>query len=315
MSVKNMFGLGIVAILVIALLVGWGLTVRAVGKLSQNKMVLKVAAILDLPAAKMNGMKITYTDYIRDIQTLNKFYSSAEATEKPTEEQISDQVLSRLIANLLIAKEAKKYDIKVTDEDVSKMKSQIMAQFESEDSARAELMSRYGWTLEDYTEQVMKPLILEQKLQEEFTKGTDEDGNKYKKQEVKASHILFKVEDEKSDAKVKAQAESVLKRIKKGEDFAKLAGEFGSDSTKATGGDLGRFGKGQMVPEFETAIFALEKDQLGQELVKTQFGYHIVKVTDKRDARDFVSYMDDQIKNGKFKLYISVHNPFEVLQK
>ncbi len=315
MSVKNLFGLGIAAILLIALLVGWGITVRAVGKLSQNKIVLKAAAILDLPAAKMNGMKIAYIDYIRDVQTLNKFYSSAEAAEKPTEEQVSDQVLSRLIANLLIAKEAKKYDIKVTDEDVSKMKSQIMAQFESEDSARAELMSRYGWTLEDYTEQVMKPLILEQKLQEAFTVGTDEEGNKYKKQEVKASHILFKVEDEKSDVKVKAKAESVLKRIKNGEDFAKLAGEFGSDSTKDSGGDLGWFGKGQMVPEFEEVVFALEKDQLGDKLVKTQFGYHIVKVIDKRDARDFVSYMDDQIKSGKFKLYIPVHNPFEALQK
>jgi len=315
MSVKNLFGLGIAAILLIALLVGWGITVRAVGKLSQNKIVLKAAAILDLPAAKMNGMKIAYIDYIRDVQTLNKFYSSAEAAEKPTEEQVSDQVLSRLIANLLIAKESKNYDIKVTDEDVSKMKSQIMAQFESEDSARAELMSRYGWTLEDYTEQVMKPLILEQKLQEAFTVGTDEEGNKYKKQEVKASHILFKVEDEKSDVKVKAKAESVLKRIKNGEDFAKLAGEFGSDSTKDSGGDLGWFGKGQMVPEFEEVVFALEKDQLGDKLVKTQFGYHIVKVIDKRDARDFVSYMDDQIKSGKFKLYIPVHNPFEALQK
>ena len=158
-------------------------------------------------------------------------------------------------------------------------------------------------------------MLLEQKLQEEFVKGADEAGNKYKKSEVKASHILFKVEDEKSDAKVKAQAEAVLKRIKKGEDFAKLAGEFGSDSTKASGGDLGWFGKGQMVPEFEEAAFALEKDQLGQELVKTQYGYHIVKVTDKRDARDFVSFMDDQIKNGKFKLFIPAHNPFEALQK
>lgn len=315
MSVKNMFGLGIVAILLIALLVGWGLTVRAVGKLSQNKMVLKAAAVLDLPAAKMNGMKVSYTDYIRDIQTLNKFYSSAEATEKPTDEQISDQVLSRLIANLLVAEEARKYDIKVADDDIAKMKSQILTQFESEDAARAELMSRYGWTLEDYTEQVMKPLILEQKLQEAFVGGTDDAGNKYKKQEVKASHILFKVEDEKSDAKVKAKAEGVLKRIKNGEDFAKLAGEFGSDSTKATGGDLGWFGKGQMVPEFEDAVFALEKDQLGDELVKTEFGYHIVKVTDKRDARDFVAFMDDHIKNGKFKLYIPVHNPFEALQK
>lgn len=315
MSVKNMFVLGVIAILFIALLVGWGLTVRAVGKLSQNKMVLKAASILDLPAAKINGMSVSYADYIRDLQTLNKYYSSADSTEKPTDEQISDQVLSRLIANLLVASEAKKYGVKVADDDINMMKSKVLTQFESEDAARAELMNRYGWTLEDYTERVIKPLLVEQKLQAAFIAGDDEAGNKYKKAEVKASHILFMVEDEKNDAKIKAQAEAVLKRIKNGEDFAKLAGEFGSDSTKASGGDLGWFGKGDMVPEFEEAVFALEKDQLSDKLVKTQYGYHIIKVTDKRDARDFAAFMDDQIKNGKLKLYIPVHNPFEALVK
>lgn len=313
-STKQIFGLGIVVILLLALLVGWVVAVRAVGNLSQNKTVLKAAKVLDLPAAKVNGLKIKYADYIRDIQTLNKFYSSSTDTEKPTEEQISDQVLSRLIANLLIAEEAKKYDVKIMDEDVNNMKKEILAQFESEEAARSELMNRYGWTLEDYTDQVIRPLLVEQKLQEAFVAGTDEEGNKYLKPEIKASHILFQVADEKDDVKVKVKAEAVLKRIKNGEDFAKLAGEFGSDSTKSTGGDLGWFGEGDMVPEFEEAVFALNKDQLGEQLVKTEFGYHIIKVTDKRTARDFVSYMDDQIKNAKFKLYIPVHNPFESLK-
>jgi len=118
------------------------------------------------------------------------------------------------------------------------------------------------------------------------------------------------------------QAKHVEARLKAGEDFAKLAAEFGSDGTKDAGGDLGWFGKGVMVPEFEKAVFALEKGQLGESLVRTQFGYHIVKVDDKRTVPDFIrtvpdfiAFTDDIIKNAKVKFYIPIHNPFEAVKE
>jgi peptidyl-prolyl cis-trans isomerase D len=123
------------------------------------------------------------------------------------------------------------------------------------------------------------------------------------------------VTDPKEDAKVKAQALSVLKRIKAGEDFAKLAGEFGSDSTKEKGGDLGWFNEGQMVPEFETAVFALKDGELNKDLVKTQYGYHIIKKTGERMSRDFNAFMTDQLKATSIKFLVPIHNPFEALQK
>ena len=92
-------------------------------------------------------------------------------------------------------------------------------------------------------------------------------------EEVKASHILIKDE---------AKAKEVAAKLAKGGDFAALAKEFSEDpGSKENGGDLGYFGKGQMVPEFETVAFGLEKGKTSG-LVKSNFGYHIIRLDDKR---------------------------------
>jgi peptidyl-prolyl cis-trans isomerase C len=96
-----------------------------------------------------------------------------------------------------------------------------------------------------------------------------------KQEEVHARHILVKTEDE---------AKAVIKALGEGKDFAELAKEKSTDPNKSDGGDLGYFHKGQMVPEFEAAAFAMNKGDVSKVPVKTQFGYHVIKVEDKRDA-------------------------------
>ena len=102
-------------------------------------------------------------------------------------------------------------------------------------------------------------------------------------EQVRASHILLKTEG-KDDAAVKKQAEDLLAQLKKGANFEELAKKNSQDEGSAVkGGDLDFFNKGQMVPEFDKVAFELQPGQMS-DLVKSQFGYHIIKVTDKRAA-------------------------------
>lgn len=90
----------------------------------------------------------------------------------------------------------------------------------------------------------------------------------------------YKTNPDADPETVKKKAEDVLKRVKAGEDFAELAKQFSIDGSAAQGGLMKWFGKGRMVPEFETAAFGMQKGQLS-DLVKTKFGYHIIRVDDK----------------------------------
>ena len=104
--------------------------------------------------------------------------------------------------------------------------------------------------------------------------------------QVKARHILFKVDQDASEEvknKVKARAEKVLEKARKGEDFAALAKEFSEGPSKSQGGDLGYFKAGQMEPPFEQAAFSLKKGEISDP-VRTRFGYHIILVEDIKEA-------------------------------
>src|SRR5436309_1754803 len=133
------------------------------------------------------------------------------------------------------------------------------------------------------------------KLRQQVTVSDDELRQYYEQhkaeymipERVKAQHILFKTQEKTPEEveKIKEKARQVLERAKKGEDFGALAKQFSEDSSASNGGDLGDFGRGQMVPEFERVAFSLGVGAIS-DLVQTQFGIHIIKVTGKQDARE-----------------------------
>ena len=107
-------------------------------------------------------------------------------------------------------------------------------------------------------------------------------------QRLKASHILVRVPPtggSEAENKSKAKVEEAIRRAKGGEDFGKIAKELSEDTATAPqGGDLGFVGKGEMVPQFEEAVFALKKGEVSPQPVRTPFGYHAIKVFDVQDG-------------------------------
>ena len=107
---------------------------------------------------------------------------------------------------------------------------------------------------------------------------------------VRASHILVKVDKAASDeekAKALEKIKAIQKRIKSGEDFAKVAKEVSDSPSKDDGGDLDFFQKGQMVPPFEKAAFSMKPGETS-DIVETEVGYHIIRLTDKKEARTVI---------------------------
>ncbi len=134
--------------------------------------------------------------------------------------------------------------------------------------------------------------VVSEKLGEEQVKKYYEDHKKDFKQ-VKASHILVNQE---------AQAKDIYKQLKEGADFSELAKKYSVDTgTKDNGGDLGYFTRGQMLEPFEKMAFSLKVNKFG-EPVKTDYGYHVIKVLDIKDPKKFEEMSSVDISNVKRKM-------------
>jgi peptidyl-prolyl cis-trans isomerase C len=206
-------------------------------------------------------------------------------------------VVDGLVIEKLVQKRSEK--IEITDKEVDDNFSKLKSQFPTEDAMNAAI-KQSGETLPHLKDSIRSSLR-EQKWIETQIAGKDavsdadaqgfydKNPDKFKAPEqVRASHILLMVPEGAKPAAVAEKeklAKSISDRAKKGEAFDKLAKEFSEDpGSKDRGGDLSFFSHDQMVPEFADAAFKLKKDEISAP-VKSQFGFHIIKATDRKDAR------------------------------
>lgn len=218
----------------------------------------QAASAADDPVlAKVNGMEIHQSD-------LNVAEEEAGQLPPMTPEAKRDYLVQFTADMLLVAKAAE--DKKLGDAADFKRKL---------DFARRKLL------MESLLQETGKAALTDATMHKVYDDAVKQMGDE---QEVHARHILVRAAagDDKASKAAEDKIKAVIARLNKGEDFAKVAGEVTEDpSGKANGGDLGYFTKDQMVPEFSDTAFKLAKGQISGP-VKTQFGWHVIKVEDKR---------------------------------
>lgn len=206
---------------------------------------------------------------------------------------VSDQELeeqyrkSNLTATIDFVKfKAEGNDVAVTPEEARAYYDAHKKEFETGELRKVQ----YLWL--SHSSDKNRVQVPEQELKQFYEKNTERFS---RPEQVRARHILLKVEGKKEED-VKKQAEELVKQLRAGADFAALAKEYSDDpGSKERGGDLGPFGRGRMVPEFDKAAFTQPVNQIGDP-VKTQFGYHIIQVTEKQPAVKYeFALVKDQI--------------------
>ncbi len=248
------------------------------------------------PVASVNGVTISQADLDRGIESVvQRRASMGQPVDDTQTKSLKMDVLNNLINRELLNQESKKQKIMIKDELVNEKMSAIKQRFKS-DAEFKTMLSKMKLTeslvktqlKEDLSIQslIEKQIIAKIDIQDKDTKNYYDTNPEIFKQneQVKASHILIKI-DPKDDAAKKAEAmkkiDSVQAKLKGGGDFATLAKEFSECPSKEKGGELGFFEKGQMVKPFEDAVFSMKPGETSK-IVETQFGYHIIKLTEKK---------------------------------
>lgn len=265
-------------------------------------------------AAVVNGKRIPMSDLDREMQAAVRSNPELRSRENSAAlGEMRQKALEYLINRELIIQEGKKAGLEPQDAEVHAEFAEIEQRFASQ-SAFEQALKQRGLTEEGLRGLIRRGLtvrkVLAVKIKPTAKPVTDKDvadfyeANKegfVEQEKVSVSHILIKVSPDASDQE-KVDAENNIKTIieeaRSGADFAELAKKYSQCPTASQGGDLGYFTRGQMVKPFEEAAFALQPGQIS-DIVKTQFGYHIIRVQDKKPERQLgLEEVSEQIKEA-----------------
>ena len=284
-----------------------------------------VPAQLPNVLAHVNNETVTKADFerlLRNIELNNRGPVPADRRD-----EIYRKVLDELVTYTLLKQEAKAREFTVTDAEVEEQVNKMRQSARTEEAFKKALAER-KMTLERLKVDARAEMSIAKMMAAQVAGATeatdaevrdfyDKNPDKFKRGEtVRASHILLRVDPNADDAtkkQTKAKIDAVLKRAKSGEDFAALAQQNSQDGSAPQGGDLGYFPKEKMVPAFADVAFALKTGEIS-DVVTTQFGVHIIKVTDRKPAGtvplDEVSpqvkqYLTEQKKQQQAQAFIA----------
>ena len=269
---------------------------QAPGQPAAQPPAKPVPATLPDVVAKVNGEAISKSEFEEAIKSVEGQAGRAVPAEE--RDQVYRAVLNQLVTGHVLLQESRNRKVAVADADVDGRVAQLRQRFPSEDEFKKALASR-NLTPEKVRDEIKKQLAIEKMIEAEVAPQvsvTDHDVKDFydknpeqfqQPESWRASHILLMVPQGATDAQKKetrAKIDDVLKQVKAGGDFAELAKKHSQDGSAQAGGDLNYFPKGQMVKPFEDACAALKVGEVSG-VVETQFGFHIIKLTDKRPAR------------------------------
>ncbi|MDD2807200.1 MAG: peptidylprolyl isomerase [Patescibacteria group bacterium] len=225
-----------------------------------NQVVIAVTKIIPYPIMFVDYRAAYYYTWAEQVSSLNNFYSKqlSDTTFKiPPILQTEKHILDRMIEDSLIKNLANHYGLKVSQSEIDSQIKKLTTFVGSTNTLAGQLDNLYGWNVSQFKQELLEPLLLKNKV------------------------ALAITLDDRLNQPARQKAQEVLQKIKvDGESFEKMAQEYSQDVTAVQGGDLGYFTKGEMVPEFEQAAFSLGPGQMS-DIVKTRFGYHIIKVVEK----------------------------------
>ncbi|MDY6988862.1 MAG: peptidylprolyl isomerase [Thermodesulfobacteriota bacterium] len=243
--------------------------------------------------AAVNGAVITQAQFDREFSLAKRrFHMGGKALTDSQVSAIRKDTLERLIDVELLYQESQKKGIKA---DEAELDERLKKRFPDEAEFK-KIVKRMNLTEDALKSQFLRGMAIQTFLDKEIAQKIavpDKEIKEYydshpelfkQPEQVQASHILVKV-DPKAEASQKAEVrkkiEQIQDRLKKGEDFSALAKEASQCPSGAKGGDLGYFRQGQMVKPFEAVAFSLKPGEVS-DIVETKFGYHLIKVKDKK---------------------------------
>lgn len=259
----------------------------------------------------VNGVPLTSADLNQETQKIMPYYQGLHGgMTQEKQDKVRSEGMNKLIEMELSSQDARSKGITLSPADIRGEVNVLAQRFNTESEFKAAIkaagfdeegfskfVERNVLAARAYKKEVLDKIVVTEPMIKEYY---EKNAGKYSKpREYRASHILVKADPSASEAERQAlqkKAESILKRLRDGGDFAAIASEVSDDLTRIKGGDIGYFHEGQALPEFEEVLQKMKSGEISN-VIETIYGYHIIRLTDKREPRQMpLAELRDKIR-------------------